>query len=159
MLSMPHNRTIYCADGELMPNWCENEVSMSGRKSDMEDFLATYCEEDSSQKGCYRFLYEKISPVGEFEKDDTNWNQVSAQSAAWGCKWEMTEYALTVSEENWDDKDWIHLDGSYDTPWSPPYEIYNKIEEIIEERDWNIEFNEWFYKEPGMRIAGWLPEE
>ena len=46
--------------------------------------------------------------------------------------------------------------GNYDTPWGPPYEIYDKIEAIIEDRDWNIEFNEWFYKEPGMRLAGWI---
>ena len=70
----------------------------------------------------------------------------------------MTDYALTVSEENWGDKDWMNLDGNYDTAWGPPYKIYDRIVEIIEERDWDIEFNEWFFKEPGMQIAGWLPE-
>ena len=157
-LIMPHNRAVYCADGEQMPNWCMNDVSMSGRKSDMEDFLAEYCEQDPSEPTRYRFVYEKISPVAEYEQDDTNWNQIEAQRAAWGCKWEMTDYALSVYTEEWDGKEWIHLDGSYDTPWGPPYEIYDKIVEIIEERDWNIEFNEWFFKEPGMRLAGWLPE-
>ena len=37
-------------------------------------------------------------------------------------------------------------------------EFISSIEEIIEERGWDIEFNEWFFKEPGMRLAGWLPE-
>jgi len=156
---VPHNRTIYCADGELMPNWCENEVSMSGRKSDMEDFLATYCEEDPDCKGQYRFVYDKISPMEEPEPDETGFSTIEAQRDAWGCKWEMTEFALSMSTEEWDDKEWIHLEGHYDTAWNPPYVIYDKIIERIEEHDWNIDFNEWFYKEPGMRIAGWLPEE
>ena len=157
-LIMPTNRAVYCADGEQMPNWCMNEVSMSGGKSDMEDFLAEFCEQDPSEPTRYRFLYEKISPVGEYEQDDTNWNLVQAQCDAWGCKWEMTDYALTMYTEEWNDKEWMHLDGNYDTPWAPPYKIYNRIVEIVEERDWDIEFNEWFFKEPGMQLAGWLPE-
>ena len=64
---MPTNRAGYCADGEQMPNWCMNEVSISGGKSDMEDFLAEFCEEDPSQKGRYRFVYDKISPMEEPE--------------------------------------------------------------------------------------------
>ncbi len=156
---MSHNRAIYCADGEQMPNWCENDVSISGNKSDMEDFLATYCEEDPNQKDSYRFLYEKISPMGNFEEDETGFSTIEAQRDAWGCKWEMTEYALATSTEEFNDNEWIHLDGSYDTAWNPPYVIYDKIIERIKEHDWNIDFNEWFYKEPGMQIAGWLPEE
>jgi len=155
---VPTNRAVYCTDGELMPNWCNNEVSMSGSKSDMEDFLAEFCEEDPSQKGRYRFVYDKISPMEEPEPDETGFSTIKAQREAWGCKWEMTEYALTVFTEEWNDKEWMHLDGNYDTAWGPPSKIYDRIEEIIEERDWDIEFNEWFFKEPGMRIAGWLPE-
>ena len=94
----------------------------------------------------------------EPEPDETGFSTIESQRDAWGCKSEMTEYALTVAEENWGDKDWMHLDGNYDTAWGPPYKIYDRIVEIIEERDWDIEFNEWFYKEPGMQIAGWLPE-
>ena len=103
-----------------MPNWCENDVSIGGNKADMEKFLAAYCEEDQNCCGQYRLLYDKISPVGEYEQDDTNWNQVSAQSDAWGCKWEMSEYALCASSNEWDGKEFMYLDGSYDTPWGPP---------------------------------------
>ncbi len=80
-----------------MPNWCENEVSMSGTKSDMEDFLATYCEEDPDCKGQYRFVYDKISPMEEPKPDETGFSTIEAQRDAWGCKWEMTEFALSVS--------------------------------------------------------------
>jgi len=157
---MSTNRAVYCTDGEQMPNWCMNDVSITGEKSDMELFLNQYCEQDPSEPTRYRFLYEKIAPVTMVDYDEHGacGNTNLAHSDAWGCKWDMTEYALSMSSENWNDKDWVSLDGSYDTPWNPPYNIYNRIVEIIEERDWNIEFNEWFYKEPGMQIAGWLPE-
>ena len=46
-----------------MPNWCENDVSITGEKSDMELFLTQYCEQDPSEPTRYRFLYEKIAPV------------------------------------------------------------------------------------------------
>jgi hypothetical protein len=96
--------------------------------------------------------------MDDFEEDETGFSTIEAQRDAWGCKWEMTEFALSVSTEEWDDKEWIHLDGHYDTAWNPPYVIYDKIIERIEEHDWNIDFNEWFFKEPGMQLAGWLPE-
>ena len=155
---MPHNRTIYCADGEQMPNWCMNDVSMHGSKEHTKLFLSEFCDEDPNGTGMYRLVYQKISPVGEYDKDETNFNQIQAQSAAWGCKWDMSDYAFAIEEETWNDKEYINLEGSYDTPWGPPYEIYDKIVEIIEERDWDIEIDEWFFKEPGMRLAGWLPE-
>jgi hypothetical protein len=141
-----------------MPNWCENDVSIGGNKTDMEKFLAAYCEEDQNCRGQYRLLYNKISPMGEYEADETGFATIEAQRDAWGCKWEMSDYALCLSPNNWDGKECMYLDGSFDTAWGPPYKIYDKIVELIEENEWNIEIDEWFYKEPGMQIAGWLPE-
>ena len=71
---MPHNRTIYCADGEQMPNWCMNDVSMHGSKEHMKLFLSEFCDEDPNGTGMYRLVYQKISPVDEYEKDETNFN-------------------------------------------------------------------------------------
>ena len=39
------------------------------------------------------------------------------------------------------------------TAWSPPDGIYNKIAEKFPDME-----IDWFYKESGMRIAGWLPQ-
>ena len=132
-----------------MPNWCMNDVSMHGSKEHMKLFLSEFCDEDPNGTGMYRLVYQKISPVGEFEKDETNFNQIQAQSAAWGCKWDMSDYAFAIEEETWNDKEYINLEGSYDTPWGPPMGFLEKVS-----KDWSSLTFEIQYEEPGMGFAG-----
>ena len=48
------------------------------------------------------------------------------------------------------DEGWAEF--AFNTAWSPPYGIFDKIKENFP--DVGIS---WFYDEPGMEVAGYLP--
>ena len=58
-------------------------------------------------------------------------------------------FSLTEADENEEDYIVYH----FDTPWGPPNEIYDALIERFK----NIHV-QWFYDEPGMGFAGYLPE-
>lgn len=71
----------------------------------------------------------------------------------WGTKWDAhysEYYGHTLDHEPnvYDD-----VSVSFETAWSPPEELYNHIL-----KHWPKLEVDWFYKEPGMRFAGWLGE-
>lgn len=66
----------------------------------------------------------------------------------WGTKWEPCD----VFCHDWDfDSDYSFINFTFDTAWGPPEEWFNYVNAKYPDLEWN-----WFYKEPGVRIAGWL---
>ena len=72
----------------------------------------------------------------------TNWYDWCIEH--WGVKWNCHEIDFE------DDGD--HLMFAFDTPWCPPYGIYNKLVEEFPD----IQIS-WFYREEGEQFAGYLP--
>ncbi len=68
----------------------------------------------------------------------------------WGCKWNAGD---VFTAENSDEVLEIH----YDSPWDPPKGIYGAIIDKIDDEGWDIHVS-WFYHEPGMEFAGYLPD-
>ena len=77
--------------------------------------------------------------------DDTNDDRwYSWNIANWGVKWDINK------QEVEDDDGCFELE--FETPWGPPNEIYDRLVELFP--DVGIS---WFYDEPGMQFAGYLP--
>ena len=148
-----------------MPNWCSNEVQIDGTKEDIAKFKEE-CFTD--HKGESVLDFSKILPEPDYDKpkkDGTHNNGVQTELHSvmpdwwtwrndnWGTKWnlvpnhdgDLTAY-LTVE----DSEDFIQLE--FDTAWSPPNGIYEAITEKYQDLSIN-----WFYREDGVQMAGWLP--
>tara|TARA_R110000851_G_scaffold57648_1_gene134250 strand:+ start:685 stop:1137 length:453 start_codon:yes stop_codon:yes gene_type:complete len=148
-----------------MPNWCSNEVQIDGTKEDIAKFKEE-CFTD--HKGESVLDFSKILPEPDYDKpkkDGTHNNGVQTELHSvmpdwwtwrndnWGTKWnlvpnhdgDLTAY-LTVE----DGEDFIQLE--FDTAWSPPNGIYEAITEKYQDLSIN-----WFYREDGVQMAGWLP--
>lgn len=66
----------------------------------------------------------------------------------WGTKWEPTD----IYCDDWSfDFDWSYISFSFETAWGPP----ESWVEYVNQKYPDLSFD-WFYKEPGTRIAGWL---
>ena len=140
-----------------MPNWCMNEVSVwSEDKEELKRFKEfVFLDEDNP------FSFQKILPMPE-ELNDTqspnrgddnikkelvekygfdNWYDWRLHN--WGTKWESCDAEWHEDEDS--------LEYSLDTAWSPPQGIYDTLREEFPDVSLN-----WFYKEEGMQIAGWL---
>ena len=148
-----------------MPNWCSNEVQFDGSEEDIAKFKE---ECFSDHKGEAVLDFSKVLPEPDYDKpkkDGTHNDGVQTELHSvmpdwwtwrndnWGTKWnlvpnhdgDLTAY-LTVE----DGEDFIQLE--FDTAWSPPNGIY----EAIVDKYPDISVN-WFYREDGVQMAGWLP--
>jgi len=164
-----------------MPNWCENEVQISGKTEDVKKFL-----EKIDYRG-QNFLFNGIRPIpieltqiqyggreinGQYVKEwidyggdnvkaltqedatrllneygATNWYDWCVKY--WGTKWEPSNvYYVSTLDERYE---YSSITVHFETAWNPPDELYNYLLQIHPELSF-----EWFYKESGQQIAGWL---
>ena len=130
-----------------MPNWCENEVTITG---DTEEQIKEFKEYVSAGEG--EFSFEAIVPMPENVKDTThnhlgpnsgpNWYDWSIEN--WGTKWDADDVEVVDEDEE-------SITYSFDTAWSPPEPICEALRAKFP--DLNIS---WFYRERGIEIAGYL---
>jgi len=147
-----------------MPNWCSNEVEIYGEEKDIEKFVEE-CFTDF--KGTQVLDFAKVMPEPDYDKpkkDGTHNDGVQTE-----FKWEMPDW-WNWRNDNWGtkwnlvpskDADLWGYDAdmaleymflSFDTAWSPPNGIYNALVDKYPDLSIN-----WFYREDGVQMAGWLP--
>ena len=116
-----------------MPNWCSNEVTIYSEDEKKVEEVRQFLKSDASQ-----FDFNKVVPEPKDNKDWYNW-----RIEHWGTSRSVDDVEVDASK--WD----IHY--FFDTAWSPPEDICNALREKFP----TVEVN-WFYREDGMQIAGWL---
>ena len=148
-----------------MPNWCSNEVEIYGEKEDIAKFVEE-CFTDF--KGTPVLDFAKVMPEPDYDqpqKDGTHNNGVQKElhdvmpdwwnwrNTNWGTKWNLVpdpEGNLTGYEVVGQDDGFIQLE--FETAWSTPAGIYDTI--FVKYTDLTVN---WFYREDGCQLAGWLP--
>ena len=113
-----------------MPNWCNNNISMTGPK-DILEALWNKATENGNQ------LLEAMVPIGEWEYDTA--------VNAWGTKWDVSTNGLSF--ESWDDK--AEISGYFDSAWAPPIEAMEAF--LAQNEGVSIILS---YEEPGMDFCG-----
>ncbi len=138
-----------------MPNWCSNEVDVWGPEKDIKAFKELVTTDKEA------FSFNKILPMPE-ELDSQAPNRKGKSSeelikkygyadwyqwrlANWGVKWDSEGELVDESDES--------LTYNIETPWCPPEGIYDELVKRFPELE-----IVWFYREDGMRMAGWLSE-
>jgi hypothetical protein len=147
-----------------MPNWCTNDVRIDGSEEDIEKFKQECFTEF---KGDAVLDFNKVLPEPDYDKpkkdgthNDGTQVRLSSEMPSWwhwrndnwGTKWSLVPHpdGDLISYEADMGEDYISL--NFHTAWSPPNGIY----EAIVERYPDLSIN-WFYREDGVQIAGWLP--
>ena len=141
-----------------MPNWCSNEVSIIPENGEGLEEMKQFAEECFTEE---ELDFEKVipypdsAPSREDQPEDfmerlkhpfAKWyNDFGYDWCVenWGTKWNASEQANTLGEDE------INLD--FQTAWSPPQGIYEKIQTRLP----NCSIS-WFYREDGMQVSGWL---
>ena len=143
-----------------MPNWCENKVNIygieEGSEEEIKHFLET-CFVDGELDFEKIIPYPDSAPSREDQPEDlrerlnhpfSKWYNNFGYFWCvenWGTKWGATQQDNDLSSY----PDEIEL--RFDTAWSPPQGIHDKVKEMLP----NCSIS-WFYKEEGMRVSGWL---
>ena len=152
-----------------MPNWCYNRITVYADE-DTADKLAEL-KEIFESKQPFNTLFPqpdwKNTPNSKGElpkkeqmknpdgsilwetynfpdgKNDDRWYHWCIDN--WGTKWDMCDKFTAEIDEGW-------AEFGFNTAWGPADGIYQKITEDFP--DVGIS---WFYDEPGMEFAGYLP--
>lgn len=143
-----------------MPNWCQNEVVISGyeegSEAELERFVQDCFREVEYQYGTEKQIsFKKIIPYPESapnkgyqDEEFGKWfNDFGHDWCVdnWGTKWEPYEQENRFHYY----PDEIYL--NFLTAWSPPQGIYDKISKMLPKCSIS-----WFYKEESCQISGWL---
>ena len=150
-----------------MPNWCENRVRLSdnGDNSEQFDKLVKLLDGPDpfnsifprpdftkipNDKGELPIKEEIKNMDGEVVaetfnfpdgKNDDRWYHWCVEN--WGTKWEPDMHGLDVS-------DYDSLEITFNTAWSPPEGVVEKLREKFPDLSFQC-----FFDEPGCEIAGY----
>ena len=151
-----------------MPNWCRNRVTVySDAKEPIEKITKIFENKKNvfgqiiqepdwkrlpNEKGEFPVLEQHKNPkTGEIMwetynfpdgKNDDRWYHWNIQN--WGTKWDACNVSIEYHDES-------QIEIEFDTAWSPPEPICERLREMFE--DIHVS---WFYDEPGMEFAGYL---
>ena len=141
-----------------MPNWCQNEVTIlgeeGGAKEEIKHFLET-CFEEGEINFEKIIPYPESAPSREDQPEDfmerlkhpfAKWYNDFGYDwcvESWGTKWGASAQQNDLGDEE------LYL--NFNTAWSPPQGIHDKIKEMLPSCSIT-----WFYREDGMQVSGWL---
>ena len=126
-----------------MPNWCTNEIDVdfdtAAEYNAFKEFALTEIVGDTILD------FSKIIPPPEkFAGDNPAEGWYEWRLENWGTKWSLNEMHFEEGDE------WCRM--VFDTAWSPPQGIHEKmVNEFFPKMSIN-----WFYREDGMQMSGWL---
>ena len=151
-----------------MPNWCDNRVTISSNTEDdsqFQELVAKFQVERPFNEIYPKPDFTKIPnskgelPIKEVHKNDKGeivcetfnfpdgknddrWYHWCIDN--WGTKWDINLVEADVEDS--------YAEFGFQTAWAPASGIFDKIKE-----DYPDVAISWFYDEPGMEIAGYLP--
>lgn len=168
-----------------MPNWCENEIDIAGPREDLIKFLQDVGFYETPETFSFNRIIpmpEELKNIHTGYADIVNvsskhWTEDAAGNKFplsqedidnlldrcgatdwygwcnkyWGTKWDASEVEYYSNDPKDSTNEDAYMSLRLETAWGPPEEFYN----VIVHKYPTLSFT-WFYKEPGMQIAGWL---
>ncbi len=152
-----------------MPNWCQNRVSFFSENEETISKLLNIFESAQpfnqilpapdwkntpNDKGELPVKREMKNPNGDVVhttydfpdgKNDDRWYDWNINN--WGTKWEISGVECDHYEDN-------AFECEFETAWSPAEGIFHALRDQFPD----LEIS-WFYDEPGMQFAGYLPTD
>lgn len=124
-----------------MPNWCSNQLKVSGPERDVQEFKAQAQRAINSQGQGFDLMLASFFPTPPemIQDGSSDWYQWRLQN--WGVKWDIEGGLVS------DFPDALIYDFS--SPWSEPAEAIRKISEMFPRLDFCLE-----YEEPGNNSSG-----
>lgn len=115
-----------------MANWCQNKLELNYASTELLEYL--------SIEG---FSFDKIVPVPDMQ-DKIGVDQCSAQTKAWGTKWDLTE-----AEQEGVADDLLQGLAYFATAWGPPISVLHALSQKFPETNMTL-----YYVELGCLFAG-----
>lgn len=122
-----------------MPNWCANNLTISGTPDRLRQFLTENVKEENREKCTETILdFNFVSPQPEGE----DWYHWRVEN--WGTKWTGDVYFVEHAQPD-------ALTINFDTAWSPPEAWIEKASRQYPDLHFYLK-----YEEPMMNFAGYF---
>jgi len=129
-----------------MPNWCANvldlthdDLTMIARaKKALED--ERFCDEFAPLPEALKETTAPSMPNEQLINETGYSDWYNHNIGEWGTKWDFGSYDVSQNDDN-------HLHASFDSAWSPPLVLMEKLEE----QGFRVRLE---YYEPGMDFCG-----
>jgi len=140
-----------------MPNWCQNELSVTVNDNSTNDNLNNFISFNESGKS--KLDFNKLIPMPDEIKNTSSPNNSDTKNLLinkygvdnwydWSIKKWGTKWNLCLNEVYIDRSD-MNITYSFDTAWSPPIPWIMKLIDSYSNLDINLE-----YQEPSMNFGG-----
>lgn len=139
-----------------MPNWCSNDLILTGPKDVIDEIAATNLSLDALFP-CPKELKDTVAPAKHNDKDKAEENikkygyadWYDWQVNNWGTKWDITPYNPIQVEALSDGL--YEISVGFDSAWSPPIQAMEKLYYKYKDRGLNV----WMeYFEGGCAFIG-----
>ena len=155
-----------------MPNWCQNNVTISGDEKKVKAFIKFVKSKQS------KFDFNKIYPMpkelegtvsgsedlksDEQKANSRKWtvefgadNWYDWRNMHWGTKWELDPEGINFLHD-----DPEHIIIEFLTAWGPPEGILSRLNEVFKFNKGEDALSiQWFYREDGMGFCGYLDQD
>ena len=118
-----------------MPNWCQNQVTISGPRPVIDEIKAILADTDNDSR-----LLKWMRPMPPDQEE--NWYDWCVTN--WGTKWDVTNVFVQ------DDTEEDAVTFAFDTAWGPPVEAFRHWAE----QDGRVTYRLSFIEE-GLMFVGW----
>ena len=135
-----------------MPNWCMNDLTVTGPKKEIAKFKEQSKKDHTTKKNNIENFFAQFVPipndifrgnVGQKEEalyGDKTWYTWCPRN--WGTKWDANGCVLSVDKPD-------QLIYVFDTAWSPPIAWLEKVATLYPKLQFEMN-----YDEPGMVFSG-----
>jgi len=138
-----------------MPNWCDNQVSITGPNSVINK-IEKIVNEEKDTEGLLQFMYPMPQELKDTTADGSENKEMIKKyghsdwygwaTDNWGTKWDVNEFYGVDRQEISDDESTISF--AFQSAWAPPTGAY---QEFVDKHPVSLEAK---YHEPGCDFMG-----
>lgn len=104
-----------------MPNWCSNQLTITGKNKDLQALME---KAHGKEEDCDVFCFRPFIKLPDDYSEENNGNWYDYNLELLGCKWfpNISNSSVSFPDFDGDENEMGEVTMTFDSPWSPPTE-------------------------------------